>query len=279
MRRRILPLALAALAHLHALPALATTVSINPSKDNTLIQTTDPNNQLSNGQGDIFVGRTNQDGNGPATVSIRRGLIDFNVAASGIPAGATITAVTLTMRDVMGLNGAQTLSLHDVTQNWGQGSSFSNGGTGAPAQQNDATWLYTFYNAANPSASPQWTTPGGDFGATVSGSTVDNAAAGGLVTWSSATNPQMVADVQNWLNNPANNFGWIMLGNESVGQTAKRLNGMEATTPPAQPPLLTITYTVPEPASIVSVLLGAAACLVFGCKRSGQQKTKLNPVA
>src|SRR5262245_15055628 len=78
--------------------------TFNPSLDNTIIQATDITKQLSNGLGDIFVGRTNQDGQGPATISIRRGLIQFDVA-SKIPAGAKITSVSLTMRDVMGLNG------------------------------------------------------------------------------------------------------------------------------------------------------------------------------
>ena len=35
----------------------------------------------------------------------------------------------------------------------------------------------------------------------------------GQYTWSSA---QMVADVQGWLDNPASNFGWLMLGDEST---------------------------------------------------------------
>src|SRR5262245_11524642 len=93
-----------------ATPLQAVTIQFNPSKDNTIIQTTSASAQLSNGTGDLFVGRTNQDGQGPATISIRRGLLEFNLAAPGIgglsiPAGATITGVTLTMRDVMGLNG------------------------------------------------------------------------------------------------------------------------------------------------------------------------------
>ena len=58
--------------------------------------------QLSNGLGDIYVGRTNQDGQGPATISIRRGLIAFDIA-DNIPAGATITGVTLTVDDVRGI--------------------------------------------------------------------------------------------------------------------------------------------------------------------------------
>src|SRR5208283_3362164 len=78
-----------------------TIISLNPSLENTVVQTSGTA-QLSNALGDVYVGRTNQDGQGPATISIRRGLIEFNVAGS-IPAGATITGGTLTMNDVMGL--------------------------------------------------------------------------------------------------------------------------------------------------------------------------------
>ena len=125
--------------------ASAASVTLAPSKDNTLIQVTAANvQQLSNGQGDIFVGRTNQDGQGPATISKRRGLIAFDVAGSGIPAGATITAVSLTVRDVMGLNGDRATNLHRITADWGEGSSFFSGGVGAPATEGDATWFYRF---------------------------------------------------------------------------------------------------------------------------------------
>lgn len=249
--------------------ASAASITIEPSKDNTLIQ--DPNlpgvtsdgitGQLSNGQGDIFVGRTAQDGTGsvPAVISIRRGLIEFDIA-DNVPAGATITGVSLTMNDVMGLNGAPTLGLHLLTSNWGEGASFFNGGVGAPAQNNDATWLYTFYNASNPSASPTWTTPGGDFSSTVSGSAVDSTS--GPVTW--ASTPQMVADVQAWLNGTTPNDGWLIQGDESKGQTAKRLNSRESTT---SPPMLTITYTVPEPSAIL-LCLPALAALCIWRKRS-----------
>ena len=247
-----------------------TTISLNPSKDNTLIQASSPSAQLSNGIGDIYVGRTNQDGQGTATISIRRGLLDFDIADS-IPAGAIITGGTLSMRDVQGLNGNQTLSLHDVLQAWGEGTSYSNGGTGAAATNGDATWLYTFYNAANPASSPTWTNPGGDFSSTVSASAVDVAtgAAGQMVDWSTDGNPQMLEDLQSWLNDPAGNFGWLVQGNESVGQTAKRLDSREDTVSPNLPPELTVDYVlaVPEPSAIWLALAGVLAVGLLGVRR------------
>jgi hypothetical protein len=162
------------------------------------------------------------------------------------------------------LNGASTIELHDALQDWGEGTSFQNGGMGAAATNGDATWLYTFYNFASPSASPTWNTPGGSYSSTVSASAVDNLGAGGLLTWSSATNPQMLADVQGWIANPSGNFGWVILGNEATGQTARRFNSRESTISPQVAPVLSIQYMVPEPSGVVLAEIGAIALAAFG---------------
>ena len=257
--------------------AAANTITLNPSQWNTLVQVTSSagSAQLSNGQGDIYVGRTNQDQQNAPTISIRRGLIEFDVAGS-LPAGATITGGSLTMCDIMGLNGNQTISLYDVLQGWGQGASNTSGGMGAPSQNNDATWYYTFYNAANPSASPTWNTPGGYFSTTLSGSATDPAGpAGQLVTWSS---PQMVSDIQNWLNSPTGNFGWLMQGNESQGQTAKRFETQASNDTEGYVPELTIQYTVPtpEPSSAGLAVAGTALATAFTLFR--RMRRRYNPV-
>ena len=53
----------------------------------------------------------------------------------------------------------------------------------------------------------------------------------------------MIADVQLWLDNPASNFGWLVLGDESTSATAKRFDTRESDSPP----VLTIVYTAPTP--------------------------------
>jgi hypothetical protein len=224
--------------------AQAQSVMLTPSKDNTLIQwspdTPGTNPLLSNALGDIFVGRTNQDGQEAATISIRRGLVQFNLTGA-IPSGVTITSATLTMRDVMGRNGDPTVSLHRVFKDWGEGSSFFNGGQGAPVTDGDVTWLNTFYNANDPAQSPTWTTPGGDFSDVTSASAIisDDLGGGQLFSWSG---PGMVADVQYWLDHSSQNFGWELIGDESRGQSAKRLDSRESTTAPNVPPMLTIQF-------------------------------------
>ena len=52
----------------------------------------------------------------------------------------------------------------------------------------------------------------------------------------------MIADVQAWLDNPANNFGWLVLGDETAIGTAKRFDTRES----ASPPMLAIQY-IPGP--------------------------------
>jgi len=242
----------AAVAVLGLLPiaAHADLVTLNPSQDNTVIQP-DNSKLLSNGQGDIFVGRTNQDGSAPAEKSIRRGLIQFDLTGSLIPAGSIINSVSLKMVDVQGLNSNRTIELHRALATWGEGDSFFAGGVGDDPEPNDVTWLHRFYN----DATKLWTTPGGDWDSQVSASTIVTAGPQlQSFVWSS---PQMVADVQNWLDHPASNFGWFILGDESTGQTAKRFRSGEATNANERP-VLEITYTiVPEPSTLVLLALAS----------------------
>ena len=211
----------------------APTININPSKDNTLYEYVPADGDRSNGVGDyFFAGKT-------AIATIRRGVLAFDIAGS-IPPGSTITSVNLSMHMSMTrFDDAQNVELHKLLADWGEGTSDATGeeGQGAPATTNDATWRHRFYDTIF------WTTQGGDFSNTVSAS--QSVGAIGDYTWSSA---QMVADVQSWLDNPAGNFGWLVLGNESANTTAKRFDTRESTSPP----VLTIEYTAardPDPYS------------------------------
>jgi hypothetical protein len=177
-----------------------------------------------------------------------------------LPAGASIISATLTMRDVMGLNGDPSVGLHRMSADWGEGTSFQNGGMGAAATQNDATWLYRFFDPADSANSPAWTTPGGDFSATASASAIisDDNGGGQLFSWSTIASPSMLADLQGWLDDPSTNYGWAILGDESKGQTAKRLNSGESTTLPNIAPVLELEYVVvPEPTTLVLACGGA----------------------
>src|SRR5262249_4693397 len=154
--------------------------------------------------------------------------IDFDIAGSGIPVGATIQSVqlTLVLGQVAGSGGgggggAPTIDLLPLTADWGEGTAQSAGvpvdniggqGQGAPAVGGDATWNARFYSPTTPTL---WGTPGGDFSPTASASlTIVGTTTGVPYTWGSTAG--MVSDVQGWLNSPASNFGWILKNEDEV---------------------------------------------------------------
>jgi hypothetical protein len=151
----------------------------------------------------------------------------FDIAGN-IPAGSTITSAALTLNCNMSFSTAQPADLHVLTADWGEGTSdtgpLSPGGGGTAATDGDATWLHTFFPDSF------WMTEGGDYSPTIS-ATID-VGFSGPYTWGSSA--QMVDDVQNWLDNPGQNFGWILIGNGPNGSAkryASRENDMAAMRP------------------------------------------------
>jgi hypothetical protein len=209
--------------------ALADPVPFTATKDNTLYQSA--TGSLSNGQGIfVFSGRTNE-----TTNPLRRGLVAFDLSA--IPSNATITAVSLNLFLVkMGPVAPGNITVRKALQNWGEGNSNagSPGGHGASAQTNDATWLHSFFNSSF------WTTPGGDFSATPS-ATAFVEVEGVYHVWSGAG---MIADVQAWVSNPASNFGWFIIGNETDPGSAAKFATSESGT---NRPRLDVTFTTSPP--------------------------------
>ena len=200
------------------------TVVLTPLKDNTLYQTAD--GSFSNGAGiHIFAGST-------ASSQLRRALIAFDIAAL-IPPGSTITHVTLVLHESQTIAGTESIELHRVTADWGQGSSdagTARDGVGNPSQSGDATWIHTVF------PDRRWSRPGGDFDATADSIT---AVGSGDSTWGSST--AMIARVQDWLDHPSANFGWIVIGNEATSRTAKRFDSREVV-PASTRPALTVDY-------------------------------------
>ena len=116
----------------------------------------------------------------------------------------------------------------------GYGKSTASRGGGV-ASSNDATWLHRFFDTDD---TDTWEKAGGDFSQTVSASTpVD-----GVGDYSWGSTPQMVADVQEWLDEPSKNFGWIIRGVEGPNQTAKRFDSMESGND-SNRPVIIVEYT------------------------------------
>lgn len=223
--RKSLAVVLFAVSH-----AAGDTVVLSPIQDTTLLQ--NGGGFVSNGSGaHFFVGRTD-DG------FIRRGMIMFDIAGS-VPAGAIIDSVTLRLRMTRTPAGAETITLHPATADWGQGSSnagSSSDGSGAPSAPGDATWIHTFY------ASQFWQSAGGDF--QPAASAARTVGGNGFYVWGPTAD--MTADVQAWLDDPAHNFGWLIQGNEGTRRTTKRFATREHSNATFRP-FLTVDFTLPPP--------------------------------
>jgi hypothetical protein len=237
--------------------ALGDTITLNPIKDNTLID--EPGSNRSNALGSLYSGQTGPQGG----LTRLRCVLAFDVAGS-VPAGSTINGATLLMRLEQTSSLEQTHALHKVLADWGEGTSAGGGGQGGPATPGDVTWVHRFYNTEF------WATPGGDFVPSASATQIVGADSSTDYAW---TSPQLAADVQAWLDAPATSFGWIMIGNEIDPNTTKKFYSRE-TPEPTIVPRLVIDFT-PEtvdcPADIdssgavdvddlVAVILAWGAC-------------------
>lgn len=210
--------------------ASADILSFTSVSDNTLLE--DSTGSLSNALGGgVFAGVTNSG-------EKRRALVRFDL--STIPAGSTITSVTLRMNCEQSSGVAAPFSVHRVTASWGEGT--SNGGLsggGAASTTGDATWIHRFFNTEN------WTTPGGDFISTASASI--NIQDLGFYEWTGAG---LVADAQAWVNDPEMNFGLLIKSNEVASRTGKRFGSRETSIPDRIPKLIVEFTPVPAPGAL-----------------------------
>jgi hypothetical protein len=218
----------------------ANTLAVPALRDATLIES--PTGSLANGSGPhFFAGRTGQ-----PSGSIRRGVVAFDVAAH-VPPGATVTAARLTLHMSQSNAGSVAASLHRALAASGEGPSNASGGSGAPAAPGDATWVHTFFDHSF------WAAPGGDFLAARSASQVVGAE--GSYTWGST--PELVADVQSWVDDPASNHGWILVGDESAPTTVKRFDSRESADDSLRP-VLEVEFGRPGSACSDAGLTGKA---------------------
>lgn len=186
------------------------TTAVPASKGNTLYESA--TGDLSNGAGQYFFAGTTLQGSD----NLRRGLLAFDLGTA-LPADASIDSVTLQLTMSMTLAGNTVVNLHRATSDWGEGTSLAGMGEGGggPSTTGDATWIHTFFDTQF------WTTAGGDFSATTSGGQT----VGGSGTYVWGPTVEMVTDVQNWVDTPATNFGWVVVGDEAgAAPTAKRFN-------------------------------------------------------
>lgn len=175
-----------------------------------------------------------------ASGTTRRALIRFDL--SSIPAGSRVVSASLDFFVVRARDEHNT-SLHRVLAAWGEGA--SNGGdagVGAPAQPGDATWSHRIWPGT------LWSQRGGDFVATVSAVRLVGF---GPASYTFDSSPALVADVQAWLQAPASNHGWMLIGDDQGIQNAKRLASRQSSTASARPTLvLSVQPAAPDSGDI-----------------------------
>lgn len=153
-----------------------------------------------------------------------RALLKFDVA-SALPAGAVVASVRLKLqmtKEAIGESG-NTVGLHRMLVDWGEGAK-SAGNHGSAATAGEANWK------ARKLGTAEWVTPGGlagaDFVAAPSGTLEWNEPA----SYTFASNPGLVADVQALRDNPTANEGWLLRStDESPAGAAKRIVSREGT--------------------------------------------------
>jgi hypothetical protein len=208
--------------------AAAEVVTLSAVRDNTVYEINTSEEQYSNALGPfLYCGKN-------AGNQARRALIQFDL--SSIPAGSVIESVNVRVVFERGgpSSSGRNITLHRVTSAWGEGTSNAGlpGGTGALATPGDASWDFRIF------PNQAWTTPGGDFVATPSATIVSGL---GLKTWLST--PELVADVQGWVNDPSSNHGWVIIGAEGTPGSAMRMFSREG----GAAPEITVTYSPGRP--------------------------------
>ena len=232
--------------------SFAAQVTLSASADTSLFE----NHPDSNLGGTTLVAGTNQQ------YSRSRALFRFNL--SSLPFGATITQVHVTLNvtrrpdpDQHGGPVESEFSLFRLLADWGQGS----GGevTGSNAQPGDATWSDRHFGSVS------WGAPGGLVGTDYANdpSATTSVGAIGAYVWGSST--ELIADAQVWLDDPAANFGFILISqSEGTTGTGRRFASREQPGGGIPAPQLELTYSVPEPSALALVTMGL---LGYGWRR------------
>jgi MYXO-CTERM domain-containing protein len=192
---------------------------------------------------------------------VRRALLRFDLAS--IPPGSVVLEARVEAFMIR-LREPQTLTLHRVTAAWGEGpSNGGDAGVGAAAGPGDSTWTHRFWPGQ------RWASRGGDYLLSASAATPVSGWPAPVV-W--ASTPALLDDVQGWVDTPAGNHGWMMIGTESGSQNATRLASRNNPTPAARP-RLQVRWLEPAPGEDVPLppwalaLMAGAAALALRRRR------------
>lgn len=233
MNRRAAILGIVLLQSLSSISGLAhdiiKTLNVGAIADTSLFEAA-PDNNLG-GSPTLVSGST-------AQLKRSRALIRFAPDFSLLPTNAVIAGISLqlTVVSLPGGGGAgSNFKLHRLLRPWAEGT--KTGNNGGPAASGETTW-----NAASFPAG-LWSSPGAAAGIDYAAvpSTVASVSGLGKYEWSSTD--QMIADFKGWREEPAKNFGWILISDaENISQSARRFGDR---TDNDNAPLLVIEYLLP----------------------------------
>jgi hypothetical protein len=162
-------------------------------------------------------------------------LLKFDVS-SQVPPGATVTSASLAVKVLNSKASSTGFRLHRLNVPWAEGTKSAN--TGSPATAGESTW-----RRRGP-ATELWGEPGGQAGVDFVQTETARMVLGGPGAYVFTSTLASVADVQSWVDTPASNQGWIMIGDaEATPGSAKRIAAREDA---QQAPTLTIEFTPPQ---------------------------------
>jgi glucose/arabinose dehydrogenase len=173
-------------------------------------------------------------------LGVRRGLLQFDL--STIPAGSTITSAVLrlTVINVPGASVNSTFDVFRLQNSWNEGNKSGGfpGNSGAAATIGEATWNSRRHDVNI------WTSAGGLADAAGSASASTAVSSLGNYNWQGSG---LLNDIQFWLNNGGQNFGWILASqSEATARTAREFGSRES----GSAAFLQIGYTAPTPVNL-----------------------------
>lgn len=220
------------------------TLDLIPVADTSLFQIGPDNNMGANTSG--VIGTT--EGGDPGRMLVRFDL------ESKIPTNAILKSASLTLRATKVRNASSLpVAMHRMQVAWveGTGGNGSPTGAGEQAANGETTWTHRSHPdvawSASGAAAPV------DFLEDPSGTSTAN----GVAAFTFDSNPNLLSDLTHWIQNPALNFGWILLapGTPAPG-SAKRIGTRESLD---DAPVLHVEFDMPKPAEPLVVTIPPVA--------------------
>jgi hypothetical protein len=171
-----------------------------------------------------------------------------------LPDGAILTNASLTFHTTKIRNDQPVrVNLHRMNLSWNEGIGGKGATTGAGDQAlaGESSWKSRI------APNVPWSAPGASAPTDFSPELSATSTAGDIGAFTFQSTPQLLTDIQGWLQNPASNFGWIAFCEpDGPNGSAKRIGTREDV---ETAPSLLLEYEIPKPVLPLSVDLTPSA--------------------